>query len=347
MHQHRLEVLEVVGQLVEAKILGDAIHAPGLGVGLEGTEKNLPGVFLVVGAAVVVAQHGQVRRHALERIGHHVEVLAGVKRHVDADGGRKRAGPHAGREHHRLRRNRAFWRVHARDALAVVADGGDGDVFADQHAAVPRALGERAAHVDGVGLAVRGDEDPAHHVVDGDERIALLDLVGAEHVDAEVEHLGHGRAALQLLEAALMGGERDRAVLLEAGGLAGLRFEARVKLGRILGELGHPLGGAQLADEAGGVPGGAAGELAALQQHHVGDARAREMVGDGAAHHPAADDDHAGRARQVRSHQERPAALPDTDSRCLVSAGLLRDTFSAMTCASVTCPRYIPGTGAP
>ena len=80
--QHRLEMLPVVGQLVEAEVLGDAVHAPGLGVRLEGAEKDFSGVLLVVGAAVVVAQHGQVRGHALEGIGHHVEVLAGVQRHV-------------------------------------------------------------------------------------------------------------------------------------------------------------------------------------------------------------------------------------------------------------------------
>ena len=96
VHQHRLEVLVVVGQLVEAEILGDSVHAPGLRLRLEGAEQDLARVLLVIGAAVVVAQHGQVRRHTLEGVRHHVEVLAGVERHVDADRGRELARPHAG-----------------------------------------------------------------------------------------------------------------------------------------------------------------------------------------------------------------------------------------------------------
>src|SRR5438874_1884519 len=51
---------------------------------------------------------------------------------------------------------------------------------------------------------------------------------------------------------------------------------------------------APAADEAGGVPGGAAGERAALQQQDVGDAELREVIGDAGADHPAADDHDAG-----------------------------------------------------
>ena len=60
VHQHRLEVLVVVGKLVEAEILRDSVHAPGLRLRLEGAEQDLARVLLVIGAAVVVAQHGQV-----------------------------------------------------------------------------------------------------------------------------------------------------------------------------------------------------------------------------------------------------------------------------------------------
>ena len=62
--QHRLEMVHVLGQLVEAEVLGDAVHAPGLGVGLEGAQQQLAGVLLVVGALVGIAQHRQVGRQA-------------------------------------------------------------------------------------------------------------------------------------------------------------------------------------------------------------------------------------------------------------------------------------------
>ena len=52
-------MFEILGQLVEAEVLGDAVHAPGLGHGLEGTEHHLAGIFLVIGAFVRHAQDRQ------------------------------------------------------------------------------------------------------------------------------------------------------------------------------------------------------------------------------------------------------------------------------------------------
>jgi hypothetical protein len=53
----------------------------------------------------------------------------------------------------------------------------------------------------------------------------------------------------------------------------------------------HVAVGPHLAHQAGRVPGGAAGELALLQQQHVGDAQLGQVVGGGAAGNAAADDD--------------------------------------------------------
>ena len=50
---------------------------------------------------------------------------------------------------------------------------------------------------------------------------------------------------------------------------------------------------AQLPDEAGRVPGGAAGEPSLLQQHDVAPAEFGQMIGDRASDHAAADDDRA------------------------------------------------------
>ena len=60
--EDRLEMLEVLRQLVEAEVLGNAVHAPGLGHRLEGAEHHLAGIFLVVGAFVGHAQHRQTRQ---------------------------------------------------------------------------------------------------------------------------------------------------------------------------------------------------------------------------------------------------------------------------------------------
>src|SRR3546814_12759069 len=64
----------------------------------------------------------------------------------------------------------------------------------------------------------------------------------------------------------------------------------------------------ELADEAGGVPGGAAGELAPLQQQHVGDAEPRQVIRDGAAGDAAADDDDGHAIGEGLRHARLPVA---------------------------------------
>ena len=86
----------------------------------------------------------------------------------------------------------------------------------------------------------------------------------------------------------------DRAALLPAGGKPGLGLETRVEVDRVLHEPRHVLVRAQLADEAGGMPGRAAGEPPLLEEHDVALAHLRQVIGDRAADHAAADDDDLG-----------------------------------------------------
>ena len=74
---------EILGQLVKAEILADARHARGLGQGFKGAEQYLARVFLVIGAFVRHAQHGQTRQPD-NRFGHDVEMLTGMQRQRDA-----------------------------------------------------------------------------------------------------------------------------------------------------------------------------------------------------------------------------------------------------------------------
>ena len=52
-------MVEILGQLVELEIFGNAVHRPRLGVRLERAEQQLAGILLEVGAIVGVAQHRQ------------------------------------------------------------------------------------------------------------------------------------------------------------------------------------------------------------------------------------------------------------------------------------------------
>ena len=88
-------MVEILRQLVEAEILADAVHAPGLGHRLEGAEQHLAGILLVIGALVGHAQHRQPLQ-ARDRLGDDVEMLAGMQRHGDARHVGELAPPHAG-----------------------------------------------------------------------------------------------------------------------------------------------------------------------------------------------------------------------------------------------------------
>ena len=73
-------MLEILGQGIEAEILGNAPVAPRLGVGLEAAEQQLAGILLVVGALVAHEQHGQVARQLGDGLGDDVEMLGRVQR---------------------------------------------------------------------------------------------------------------------------------------------------------------------------------------------------------------------------------------------------------------------------
>ena len=76
-------MVEILGQLVEAEILRNAVHAPGFRARLERAQHHLAGVLLVVGAFVGHAQDGQMSK-PVNGLRDEVEVLAGVQRQGDA-----------------------------------------------------------------------------------------------------------------------------------------------------------------------------------------------------------------------------------------------------------------------
>jgi len=95
-----------------------------------------------------------------------------------------------------------------------------------------------------------------------------------------------------------------------AGGLPGLGLEAAIERRRTLHEAREILRAAQLPDQTGGMPGGAMGQAAALEQQHVSRALAGKMVGDSAANHAAANDDD----RRLRGHPIAHVAIAARNS---------------------------------
>ena len=154
-----------------------------------------------------------------------------------------------------------------------------------------RALGQRHGGVDRIGLAVAGDEAAAENPALVEQRIERLGLGGIDHPRLDIEDLAERDHPGDFGQS--LGGARDlqRAVLLEAGVLSGLLLQRPVEDRAIAAQLGHRVGGAQLGDQPGGMPGGAAGEFAALENDDVGPAQLGEMIGDRTADDTAADDD--------------------------------------------------------
>ena len=66
-------------------------------------------------------------------------------------------------------------------------------------------------------------------------------------------------------------------------GLTGLGLQPSVQLDGVLEHARRVARRTQLADETGGVPGRAVGELVLLEQHDVGLAHRRQVIGDAAA----------------------------------------------------------------
>src|SRR5262249_38731519 len=80
------------------------------------------------------------------------------------------------------------------------------------------------------------------------------------------------------------------------------------------------LGVAKRGEKTRSVPGGAGGDLLALEEHQVRPPELREMIGDGTPGDPSTDDDRAGMAREgLLGHRacslRCPAAFVNADLR--------------------------------
>ena len=203
--------------------------------------------------------------------------------------------------------------AHTGDPAVVGENVDDSGLFDDAGAPHPRPLRQREGQVGRVGLAVGGQPDGADQVVDPHHRVVLERLLGAEQFALHVERRGVCGGAAQLDHPVLGAGDRHSPALLVARGQSGLVLEFGVELRGVLHQPGRALRCPQLADQSGGVPGGATGQLALLDQHHVGEAELGQMVGDAGADHAASDDDGVRAIGQFGRHQS--SACTSSSSR--------------------------------
>ena len=170
--EDRLEMVEILGQGVELKILGYAVHAPWLGIRLKGTKQDFAGILLVIGAFVRHPQHRQIRCQPVDPLGHDVEMLTGMQRHRDAGHRTDLARPHAAGINHVIGLDRPLVGHHTRDAAVSLVNVCDLDALNDLRAVITRALGKRLGDVDRIGLAILRKPDAADGVIDCQAGIA-------------------------------------------------------------------------------------------------------------------------------------------------------------------------------
>ena len=297
----RPEMLPVLVQQREREAVGDALHAPGLGFGLEAADDQPSDFLLVVGVAVGIGHRRQAGPDGRDLLRHDVHVLGRVERHADPAGGGQPMAPHAGAQDHDLAGDVAGGRAHAARAAVLGQDADHRRRLEDAGAAPARALGQRLGGVGGIGLGVARQPQRSGEVVGAHRRPQPAGFAGGDDLGIHAEAPRRGRQAPDLLEAFAGAGHHKAAIAPVSGRLAGLPLERGVELVAVAGEVGQGLAGAQARDEPGSVPCRAAADAVAFEQHDIRP-RLGKMVGDAAADDAAADDDGAGPLRKGCRH---------------------------------------------
>jgi hypothetical protein len=182
-------------------------------------------------------------------------------------------------------------------AAGAARDAGDLGVAVDLRAAVARALGHGVGRLAGIDEAVVGLVNRADQAVELDQGVDLLELGGAEDIEAEAGVFAEAAHVAELVHPVLAACDAQGTAAMEADRAAGLLLErARIELhavraqrldGEVVGEVGA---------EASGVPGRAGGQFVLLDQHHVAPAELDQVVEQRHAHGATADDHDAGMA---------------------------------------------------
>jgi hypothetical protein len=147
-------------------------------------------------------------------------------------------------------------------------------------------------------MSVRGDPGGAEKPRCLDQREQFSRLRRPDQLDGKAVGAAEGGGALQLLPTRLRGGEPQAAYAAPADILSGLTADPGEEGGAILHQPREVRFGAELAHEAGGVPGRARRQRPLFEEQHVLLARLGELVGDAAANRAAADDDDPRMGRQ-------------------------------------------------
>ena len=210
---------------------------------------------------------------ALDRLRDDVEVLARVQRHGDA----RPPWSTSALAHWPAQLTTTSHSTGPRSVSTAVMrcrrverEPGDPCLLHHLGAAHPGALGQRLGEVGRVDLAVARQPQRTEQVLDLHHRPQLLRALGRDQLAVHVVRRRVGRGPLQLDHPVLGPGHDHATDVAVAGSQPGLGLERGVELGGVLHQPGPALRGPQRPDQPGRVPRRTAGEVALLEQQHVG-----------------------------------------------------------------------------
>ena len=315
LHQ-LLEAVPVLFEQLAVEVRGDAVETPRRGLALVAAHDQPARLAAEVDEERGVAHGRQVERQA-GRTRDQVLVRHRDDRDGDARHGADLRREHAARVDDDLRGDRALVGLDTGHAAALDADSGHARVGMELGPVAPGALGERERQLAGVDVAVGRYVRGAEHALRGHRREQPLRILGGDQLDRQPERPRPPGLALELLHALLRRRQPERADLVPAGLQADLLLQGAVEIDRGDHHLREAQRAAELADEARGVEGRAAGQVGSLDQDDVVPAEPGEPVEDGRAADSAADDD---RARSVlhcsNSRKAGSAAVRSSRAKC-------------------------------
>ena len=288
------DAFDIGRQQIHAVVPGCAFRAPVARVAFIHAEQRALAERLQVGEALEVRDRHELATERGEHrhvVGDEVVVRHWHHRQVEARHATHAPRPKTRRVHHVLRDDAPLLGDHVPVAV--------GPLLQIEHAVAQDEIGAAAPRGDGEGMRRAMCVDIAFvRVVEAalesrriDERAHLADLFGRDEARRHVHGLVHGALGLEHLPALFGGGEADAARHVHADALAALSLDLIVEPDGVALQRGDVRVVVERVETRGRMPGGARGELGALDERDVGPPGTRQVIEQARADDAAADDD--------------------------------------------------------
>ena len=203
------------------------------------------------------------------------------------------ARPQSGGVHHVLGVQGALLRDHVPGAVGTLAEVRHAGLAVDLRTTLAGRSGVGVGHPRGVDVAFVGVVEHTDIVLRVHDRQHARRLLQIDELGVETEVTATAAGGLEVVEPVLRVGEHEAAGEVDAAGLPGDFLDLLVDLEGVVLELGDVGVGVERMHAARRMPGGAGGELGALEQDDVLPAVPGEVVEDAATDDSSADDSHS------------------------------------------------------